>query len=68
MSNAYGFLMFQCSIKWQSADGQEAPAVESSQDSKMMTGPLRQILKVPVTEGVSVGMRFALFPFKVGRY
>ncbi|KAF9125435.1 hypothetical protein BGX30_000461 [Mortierella sp. GBA39] len=58
------YLIDQCSIKWLSADGREAPAMELSQDTKMMTGPLRQILKVPVTEGVSVGMRFALFPFK----
>ncbi|KAH7046288.1 hypothetical protein BKA57DRAFT_72761 [Linnemannia elongata] len=58
------YLIDQCSIKWLSADGREAPAMEWSQESKMMTGPLRQILKVPVTEGVSVGMRFALFPFK----
>ncbi|KAF8947268.1 hypothetical protein BGZ47_009762 [Haplosporangium gracile] len=58
------YLIDQCSIKWLFADGREPSVAELSQDTKMMTGPLRQILKVPVTEGVSVGMRFTLFPFK----
>ncbi|KAG0288977.1 hypothetical protein BGZ97_006603 [Linnemannia gamsii] len=58
------YLIDQCSIKWLTVDGREASASELSQEAKMMTGPLRQILKVPVTAGVSVGMRFALFPLK----
>ncbi|KAG0294079.1 hypothetical protein BGZ96_001834 [Linnemannia gamsii] len=39
------YLIDQCSIKWLPADGRKVPVPESSQDSKMMTGPLRQILK-----------------------
>ncbi|KAF9132146.1 hypothetical protein BGW39_000722 [Mortierella sp. 14UC] len=58
------YLMDLCSIEWLTADGKVAPAGGLSHESKMMTGPLRQILKVPATEGVSVGMRFALHPFK----
>ncbi|KAF9909354.1 hypothetical protein EC991_008739 [Linnemannia zychae] len=58
------YLMDLCSIEWLTASEKEAPAGGLSHESKMMTGPLRQILKVPATEGVSVGMRFALHPFK----
>ncbi|KAG0374740.1 hypothetical protein BGX24_010013 [Mortierella sp. AD032] len=58
------YLMDLCSIKWLEVDGKEAPTGGLSHNSRMMTGPLRQILKVPATEGVSIGMRFSLHPFK----
>ncbi|KAF9091069.1 hypothetical protein BGX23_005505 [Mortierella sp. AD031] len=61
------YLIDQCSIKWLPMEGREESNLALCHDTKMLTGPLRQILKVPVTEGVRVGMRFVLRPFKTDK-
>ncbi|KAG0242258.1 hypothetical protein BGX31_000420 [Mortierella sp. GBA43] len=52
------YLVDQCTIKWFSGDVTEAPGREHI--VRMMTTLLRQVLSVPVTMGISTGMRFSL--------
>ncbi|KAF9351592.1 glycerol ethanol, ferric requiring protein [Mortierella sp. AD094] len=54
------YLVDQCAIEW--LPGSQEEELEGAYTSKMMTGPLRQVLKVPVTDGISVGKRFTLTP------
>ncbi|KAF9200740.1 hypothetical protein BGZ49_009016 [Haplosporangium sp. Z 27] len=55
------YLIDQCGIEWGS-NGEEENEVEHGYTSKMKTLPLRQILKVPATDGISVRKRFTLMP------
>ncbi|KAF9904162.1 hypothetical protein BX616_001383 [Lobosporangium transversale] len=52
------YLIDQCTILWSPGDGTREQGTEYI--INMMTTPLRQILKVPVTEGINVGMRVSL--------
>ncbi|KAF9169952.1 hypothetical protein BGX20_009620 [Mortierella sp. AD010] len=54
------YLVDQCAIEW--LPGSQENGLESTYTSKMMTGALRQVLKVPMTDGISVGKRFTLTP------
>ncbi|KAG0325748.1 hypothetical protein BGZ99_000193 [Dissophora globulifera] len=56
------YLLDQCTIRWSSDDGTKGP--DLSYTASMMMAPLRHVLKVPVTEGVSVGMRFSMTPLQ----
>ncbi|KAI1314487.1 hypothetical protein EDD11_002104 [Mortierella claussenii] len=52
------YLIDQCAVKWISDDESKAPTPQYA--VSMSTAAVRQILKVPVTEGVAVGKMMSL--------
>ncbi|KAF8927523.1 hypothetical protein BGZ58_010338 [Dissophora ornata] len=57
------YLVDQCTIDWLPDNG-VLDDIGSSYTAHMTTGPLRQVLNVPATDGVSIGKRFSLTPMK----